>query len=53
MTRLRPAGARWGPLEHGLGGNIPVVDETTWFWIGAAGMALGALALFVAGKHRT
>jgi len=29
------------------------VTETTWLWSGCIGMALGAVALFVVGKHRT
>jgi len=29
------------------------VTESTWFWIGAAGMAVGAVVLTVLGKHRT
>lgn len=29
------------------------MSEQAWFWIGAIGMALGALAIFVYGKRRT
>lgn len=29
------------------------MTEESWFWVGAVGMALGALALFAYGRHRT
>lgn len=41
-----------GLASHPLG-TLAGVTESTWFWIGAAGMAIGAVVLTVIGKKRT